>query len=378
MRVLSESQVRKCLSIRAAVDANRKALGALRSDDGGGALVPTRIGLPYHDNDDGGATSCATADWTLFKPAAYYPPRTIDGADDDAVVMGAKCISMRAGNPARGLPGCPASVVVTDARTGRVDAVVAATYLTAVRTAAGSAAATELLTRRRRRRRRRPRGDDLVVFGAGLQAEFHVRALRETVPTVRRVVLINRARERAEDLRRRLSEDVAGDDVEVLARALDDRDGVEEAVRRASILVTATNSSTPLFPGEWAPPGCHVVSVGSYTPDMTDLDQTLVDRCRVVLDTREGVEVGDFAHLRRRRQANNDDHDATWPPPLLGDLLAADDDGTTETTVETSLNERTDCTLYKSVGTAIQDVVTAHVVLKKAVELDIGTVIDMD
>ena len=67
-----------------------------------------------------------------------------------------------------------------------------------------------------------------------------------------------------------------------------------------------------------------------------------------------------------------------WSPPLLGNLLAADNNGTTETTVETLLDKQTNCVLYKLVGTAIQDVITDYVVLKKSVKLNIGTVINMD
>jgi ornithine cyclodeaminase len=144
MWVLSEADVKRCLPISVAIAANRKALSSLLSTEDGGASVPTRIGLPYHSKESSSATT--PADWSLFKPAAYYPPRQGNSENSDTdneILMGLKVVSPRANNAMKNKPTCPATIMLLNAETGETSAVVAATYLTAARTAAGSALATE-------------------------------------------------------------------------------------------------------------------------------------------------------------------------------------------------------------------------------------------
>ena len=136
MLILSESQVRQCLSMPDALLATRQAFVALAQ---GKAHVPTRLGLPYNKKkaatDDSNTDNKSEAqDWTLFKPAMTL--------DEDNPQMGCKIVSIRAENPSRNLPLVPATVFSVDAPSGQVQAVVAGTYLTAARTAAGSALAT--------------------------------------------------------------------------------------------------------------------------------------------------------------------------------------------------------------------------------------------
>ena len=371
MRILSEADVRRCLSISAAIAANKKALSSLTSNEDGGALVPTRIGLPYtskesHDND-----TAAPADWSLFKPAAYYPPQQ-DGSDntDTDILMGVKVVSPRANNASKNKPTCPATIMLLNAETGETSAIVAATYLTAARTAAGSALATEMACS--------GIGDGLtlVVFGAGLQGELHIKAIQHVV-NVKKVVIVNRSKDRAEKLKESLlsidAEDIEHDsktkspikDVSIVL--LSDKEAVQQAVEIADVIVTATNTCEPLFSGNWPKPGCHINGVGSYTPLMKEIDDVLVNRCEVMIDTKEALDVGDLSTLR-----NNDDgatkHNCIG---LIGDALTS--------TVEfgKDKNNNIDCTFFKSVGTAIQDVVTAQFVYEYATKEGIGTTIDM-
>ena len=170
MLILSEADVRRCFPVSAAISANRKALSLLRKD--GGAMVPTRIGLPYRapPNDSINTDASASEDWSLFKPAAYYPPpqnihTTTTDEDHDDIVMGMKLISLRSNNPAKfNKPTGPATIMLLNAETGEVSAIVAATYLTAMRTAAGSALSTELALKSNHDNKR-TEGYTLVVFG---------------------------------------------------------------------------------------------------------------------------------------------------------------------------------------------------------------------
>jgi len=265
----------------------------------------------------------------LFKPAAYYPPEDDDSNDkssptrnedvnddDDEMILGMKLVSVRANNPSKNnLPSVPATTLLLNAETGIVAAVIASTYLTALRTAAGSAVATELcLSSSSLNDENEHRPLRLVVFGAGLQAECHIAALREVV-AVKEVTIVNRSVERAEKLKERVlrysrsdndGKDDDNDDVgcgthevkyskslkDVNVVSLSDDESVRVAVTYADVIVTATNSSTPLFRGEWVSSGCHLVSVGSYTSLMAELDERIVNRCRVIVDTEEAWEVG--------------------------------------------------------------------------------------
>lgn len=332
MLLLSEKDVRQCLPMKDCVSVNRRALASLRP--GGGSEVPTRLGLPYY-------TARGDAqDWSLFKPAAFY--------GDDSVQMGMKLVSVRADNPSRGLPLVPATVLLLDAPTGQVQAVMSATYLTGARTAAGSAVATDLVSANKSMHH-------LVVFGAGLQAECHIEAIRCVQPSISRITVVNRSSKRANDLVEHLPSGVVGHVV-----LLDDKDGIQHALMDADVVVTCTNSATPLFDGSWLRPGCHVNGVGSYTPEMQEVDELTVKRSRILVDTLESLDVGDLKHLSRNEH----------PWKLLGEVIE-------DPFWLNSDNGSTDCTFFKSTGTAIQDVMTASLVVERARELKLGNEFDM-
>ena len=377
MLILNEAEVRGCLSIDLAVRANRVALASLRTGGDGGASVPTRIGLPYrgeNTTDDSSSTpSAATEDWTLFKPAAYTPPKgtstvgRINSGNNDIGqpaedLMGMKLVSVRGGNPALGLPTVPATVMLVDCKTGQVSALMGGTYLTAARTAAGSAIATDVMTSPLKLPLH------LTVFGAGLQAEMHINALR-SVRYIGSITLVNRSAGRAEALIEKLRHqinNVEGEDIEIGLVLLADRVGMQQAVNRADIICTTTNTATPLFDGSWVKPGCHLNGVGSYTGKMEEIDCAFIEsRCRVVIDTPEALDVGDLKLLS--------DISENYVG-LLGDVMA----GNAALDACTSgISTKYDCTLFKSVGTAIQDVFTAHEVYKEARKRGIGLEVDV-
>ncbi|EJK44177.1 hypothetical protein THAOC_37307 [Thalassiosira oceanica] len=349
MLVLSDLDVRRCLSIKEIIDVNSKALRSIR-DNGGEAIVPRRIGLPYRS-----ATACSSEDaedWTLFKPA-YFPASN----DEDEEVMGMKLVSIRGNNPTLGLPTVTATTALNNAETGEVEAVVSSTYLTAARTAAGSALATKLVLEGRSPEELA--GLTLVVFGAGLQGELHIRAIC-LLANVIRLVIVNRSKERANKLSAKFLKEGLFSDIHTVE--LSDEERVRCAVEGAHVIVTATNASTPLFAGSWVRPGCHVNSVGSYTPITREIDDELVKRSHAIVDTHEAINVGDLRWLK-----NQNDRKCT----LLGNLLAGND------VFSEALDETIDCTLYKSVGTAIQDVCSAALAVKAAREKGIGTNVDM-
>ena len=254
MLILSEADVKQCFPVHAAIECNRKALSSLRRNGDGGAMVPTRIGLPYNPGD---ASSSPSTDWSLFKPAAYYP---LGGGDDDedGIIMGMKVVSVRANNPSKGKPTVPATVVMLDSESGEVSAIMGATYLTAARTAAGSALATELALGSLRKE------FVLVVFGAGLQAELHIKSIQHVVK-VKEVIIVNRTLERAKKLREDLESTSETHPASISTVILSDEEAVNIAVQKADIIATTTNTCLPLFDSKLVKPGCHINGVGSVS-----------------------------------------------------------------------------------------------------------------
>ena len=269
-RVLSAGDVRRSLTARDAVDAMRVAFGEL---SGGTATVPVRSHLE------------SARGLMLVMPAVL--------AGQPA--LGAKVVSVFPDNPARGEPAVQGAVLLLDAETGRARALLDGAALTEIRTAAGSALATELLA---------PADVDvLAVFGAGAQGRSHVELLART-RRLREVRIVSRSGASAERLDARLSEDSA-------TLVPDDDSGpppIVRAVRNpaaaldgARLVVTATNSTRPVFDAHRLELGAHVNAVGSYRPDMQELDADVLRRARVVVDQREAAWQGVAGSGQSRR-----------------------------------------------------------------------------
>lgn len=318
VRVLSAVDVESALTMKDAIVAQRDAFAQLAD---GVAQVPPR-------------TAIRTASGTsLFMPG-HLPS---SGA------LGLKAVSVMPGNAERGLPTVPGAILLLDPDTGTPRALLDAGYLTAVRTAAGSALAADHLAA--------PDASVLALFGTGAQARQHVRAFREVRP-VREVRVVARRPDHA----RAFAAALSGVD----AWACEDP---VEAVRGADLVITATNSPVPVFPGSSVPDGCHVTAVGAYTPDTREVDEDVVRRARIVVDTRAGAleEAGDLLMARAAGAVGDDFIDAD-----LGELVTGRKPGG---------RGGWPMTFYKSVGTAAQDLATAHHVYLAAVERGLGTVV---
>ena len=225
---------------------------------------------------------------------------------------------------------------------------------------------------------------DLVVFGSGLQIRSHIRQLLATYPSIARITVVirtlnARVTSLLTDLRREnprpslvaLSSD---DDDDNERRAM-----IEAAVRQADCICCATPSTAPLFPSEWVRPGAHVILVGSYKPEMVEVDTALIRRARAVLvDSRSAcaleageliaagvprtgmVEVGEL--LRRVPASDDDQNSWAWEPDA-------------SRIAETLSLGAGDVTIFKSVGFGEQDVAIAVATVDRAMEMGIGTII---
>jgi ornithine cyclodeaminase len=223
-------------------------------------------------------------------------------------------------------------------------AILDATAITAIRTAAASAAATDALAR--------PDAGDLALLGAGTQARSHLAAMRNVRP-LRRVRVWSRTRAHAEHFAREESAR-AGIPIEVAGRA-------QDAVRNADLVCITTAAREPILEGAWLAPGAHVNAVGACFPSSRELDTEAVRRARFFTDCRESClnESGDF-RLPRAEGAIGDDH-------LLGEM------GDVFLGKVLGRVSRDDTTVYESFGIAIEDLAAAHYIHRSAVNSGGGT-----
>lgn len=319
VRILSEAEMRRLVDMPAAIQAMRSAFTQLWD---GRAEVPLRTPV-----DSGGVT-------TLLMPGFLPEPG----------VLGAKLVAVAPGNPEVGLPVISAVVLLADARTGEVRALLSGSWLTALRTGAASGLATDLLAR-----------DDsrvLAVFGAGVQARTQIDAVRAVRP-IDEVRIV--ARSEASAMR------LAAELPDVDARPVAD---AGEAARGADVVVTATDSRVPVFPDPAISEGTHVNAVGGFRTDMQELPSALLARSRVVVDQVAAAleEAGDIViPLEAGGIAAEDLIE-------LGALVAGAAEGR---------RSRSEVTVFKSVGSAAQDLAVGALALERAEVEGVGTLVEL-
>lgn len=263
-------------------------------------------------------------------------------------VFGVKALSVFHANEGTAFDSHQGAVLLFEATHGRLLAVVDATSVTAIRTAAVSALATRLLARED--------AGVLAILGTGVQARTHLEAIRLVRP-IHRVRVFSRDPERVRAFAERESR---AHGIEVLPSS-----SAEEAVRRADIVCTVTSSCEPVLRGAWLAAGAHVNVVGAATPECREVDTAAVVRSRVFVDRRESAlhEAGDLL-IPMREGAITEAHVRAE----IGELLTGRAAGR---------ESAEDVTLFKSLGLAIEDVAAAHVVHATAERLGLGTRVEL-
>ncbi|MFJ9900891.1 ornithine cyclodeaminase family protein [Streptomyces sp. NPDC091280] len=295
------------------------------------------------------AVSALQAAYAQPFDAASTPPRTVateGGASlrtlpaipAGARYFGAKVMGM---TMAGATPGCEYVIVLFDRETGQITAFVDGNLVTGLRTAATSAAALDRLVPERPAR--------LAVLGSGLEAAMHTRAFA-AVRSLTEVMVFSPSPERRQDFARQISEELG-----VPVRAVD---GPEEAVEGADIVLAAARSrgEKPILFGDWLRPGMAVVSIGSTVPHQREIDFSVVERADlIVCDVLEEVleETGDMLAAEEAGIAFRD-KSFSMNALLAGDL----DDRLRSASLP----------MFKSVGSGVQDVLVAQVILTKALE----------
>jgi len=312
--VLSDADVRELLDMESCVSAMEAALAALARDE---LSMPLRF---------------------VVRPPGEallgLMPAHRAGSEP---LFSLKEIVVAPANGARGLDPHQGAVLLHDGDTGVLQAVLNASAITEIRTAAVSAVATKLLARPGARR--------VAILGAGVQARSHAHAMRTVVhdPELR---IWSRTPAHAEAL--------ALESHAVVCAS------IEEALDGADVVCTCTASREPIVRRAWLAPGTHVNAVGSSVPSARELESDVVAEAALFVDRRESTlnESGDY--LRAVEEAGiGPDHIRAE----LGELLVGTDPGR---------GGADELTVFKSLGLAVEDLAAASLCVERARERGVG------
>jgi ornithine cyclodeaminase len=326
MLILKESDVRRALPMDRTIESMKNAFAALSA---GQAEVPIRCQLPITPH---GGTS-------LFMPAYV-------GGKNESLSI--KAVSVFPNNVERGLPIIHAAVLVFEANTGQVLALLEGGTLTAIRTGAASGAATDILAS--------PDARTVAIFGAGIQGRTQLEAVC-TVRSIETVWIVDPDQGKADSF----VDELAGKgkipaDLRVTADP-------EKATQSADIICTATTSQIPVYPPEAVRPGSHINGVGSYTLDMIENPPEIYNRACAFVDSREAAlaEAGETVAAINRKLLFRDEM------AELGEVILEKRPG------RISANQ---ITFFKSVGVAVQDALAARLAMQNALEMGLGQQVD--
>jgi ornithine cyclodeaminase len=314
--------------MREAVEVVKRAFSELST---GHADVPLRTALSQPESDG----------VTLVMPGYLSASKS----------LAVKVVSVHNRNAQYNLPLINAVVIVIDPDTGQAVAAMEGGYLTALRTGAGSGAATDLLARRD--------SEVAAIFGAGAQARTQALAVAAARP-IKRLWIYSRRRQQVDEMIGELRPQL-GPSIELLAA-----DSPSQAVREALVVCAATTSLTPVFDGDDLRPGAHVNGVGSYKPEMQEVDCVTLRRAsKIVVDSREAAmaEAGDLIVAIERGEIQTSDIYAE-----IGEIAAG---------LIPGRQYDDEITYFKSVGNAAQDAAVAHAIYRRALQDDLGVEIDL-
>ncbi len=324
---ISQKDMQQAVTMKEAIEAAKQAFAASSS---GGANIPLRTQIDVDDH----------------KGVMLFMPGRIAELDS----LGVKIVSVFLDNPSRDLDTIQSVMLLQDEKTGETLSIMDGAYLTALRTGAASGVATMMLACED--------ASSVAIFGAGRQARTQL----EAVASVRKItkVIVYDPNPRAAQAYIREMREKLGSAVSFWAA-----ENPAEAVE-ADIIVTATVSSVPVFPGQKVKPGTHINGIGSYKPDMRELDEDIVKRAdKVVVDNQKAAleEAGDLIIPMQEKVVGSDRIDAE-----LGEIINKE---------KTGREKNSEITIFKTVGFAALDLAVSKMIYDRAVIEGVGKRIDL-
>jgi len=328
LKIISQNEVKKSINMAQAIDAVKQAYVQLSQKK---AVVPQRIQVPVKKHKG----------VTLFMPAYLAASDT----------LGVKIVSVFPENLKRRLPTIHAVIIVINAKTGRPEAIIDGTYLTALRTGAASGVATDLLARKNSR--------IAAIFGAGIQGRTQLEAVC-TVRPIEKAWVYDRKVESAKNYVEELKSRGNPFPPELfVARS------PAQAVKDADVICTATTSFSPVFEDDDLKEGVHINGIGSYTPEMQEVPAQTVARSRVIVDALSAAlsDAGDLIIPIKEKQITTSH--------IIGEI------GQVAAGQIPGRRSDKELTFFKSVGVALQDVAVGELILSNTKKLNLGTYVDL-
>jgi ornithine cyclodeaminase/alanine dehydrogenase-like protein (mu-crystallin family) len=336
MKIFNHDQVKQLLPMRECIEVMEKALKSLAR---GEAEMPLR---------------------TIFRPENVRGVMAMMPAfrRSDTPLFGLKAICVFPGNAAIGKDAHQGGVLLFSGETGELLAVVDASAITEIRTAAVSAVATRALARED--------ASELAIIGAGVQARAHLEAICCVRP-IARVRVVARRFENAQRFVKECQALSHARQQAVLASrfstaypqhptpSIEAVNSTEAAVRDAEIIVTATTSREPVVKREWVSPGTHINAIGTFSFSARELDTATMVAARLFVDRRESAlnDAGDYI-IAATEGAFGPEHIRAE----LGEVLLGTHPGR---------GSSAEITVFKSLGLAIEDLAAAAHVYEKSI-----------
>jgi ornithine cyclodeaminase len=325
MLLLSKEDIKSVFTMKDAIVADKEAFRIFTEKK---SVVPLRTNIPAPKHEGS----------LLFMP----------GYIEDIDCAGVKIVSVFPKNVEKDIPSTPATVLLLDGTTGEVCSILDGTYVTQIRTGAASGAAFDVLARK----------DAKIgaLIGTGGQAESQLEAML-AARKLDEVRIFNRSLKKAQDFVDSMDKELASYDTKFVAV-----DNSNDAVDGADMIITVTTSNTPVFDGNKVKKGATISGVGSYQPNMQEIDPTTLTRAsKIFFDSEEAVlaEAGDFIKPLEAGIISKCDFTGELGSVINGGLVGRENDD--------------EIIVFKSVGISVQDVVTAKMIYDKALELGVGT-----
>lgn len=326
MLLLSREDIQKVFTMKDAIAADKKAF-ELVVEGKCDAPLRTNIQAPKYEG-------CF-----LFMPAYV----------EEMDTASLKIINIFPKNIDQGIPSSPAQVLLIDGKTGLVTAVLDGTYVTQLRTGAASGAAFDVLAR--------TDAKEGALIGTGGQAATQLEAMI-TARDLSQVRVYDLNFERTKEFAEKMQEKLKGYGTEIIAVASSD-----EAVVNADLIVTVTPAHSPVFDGKKVKAGATVSCVGSYQPHMQEMDPVILERAsKIYFDSEEAVlsEAGDILIPLDEGRITKSDFTGDLGEVLLGRVTGRENED--------------EIIVFKTVGVATQDLVTAKTIYEKALASGVGTI----
>ncbi len=327
--VLKREEMEAVIDMREAIEADKLALKAYSE---GGADIPLRVNLDVKE----------------FKGQSLYMPGYLPSEN----ALGVKIVSTYPENIKKGLISVPSMMVLIDDEFGFPNCIMDGTYLTQLRTGAVAGAGTDLLAR-----------EDSSVFtliGTGGQAEFQLEAVL-AVRDIKTAYVFDINEENSRKFAERTSKKFA----EKYGVEIKSTTDLEAAIGESDIITSVTTARNKTFNADWVKPGSHINGVGSYTPEMAEIDGELILKShKIYCDTYDAVvESGDFVQLMEKGLLKKEDVTGELGQLILGQTPARENSE--------------EITFFETTGNAVLDIMVAKKIYDLALSKNMGQVIEL-